>query len=452
MPMLPLPRLNTGGGPLPGGPPCRCIALAVGCFLYLLAAAEVGALQVGTPQANAHLGWTLGALQRGGATRAALQQQQRQQVLRPGVQTPAFAAPLTTLRSLLRRKRKEVETEEASDRDSMTAECSSNSSISSNSNSGSTSNSNSNGTNSNSLSEATAEEILESALGASLALASQQLEGIRRQLHSLLLQQVLQQKTSKQGSHSELPVTELSAAAVAAAAKKRLREGAGETTAAADGEPLQRAETKVDAFVDGEVRGMFQQQMQQQILLLLQSFLSRGAAAAEKSQEDRSKERTPEQQLDEAAAAVTEEFETMLQQCVPSPQVREKWGCGELRQLLQQQLHLHAKALRLQRSEQQQQAETLLRVVQQQQGLLQQLQQQLQQEHQPRPFAMGAAYRVPNTNLQISAASRQGRLQLNVTCVPDDSPAAASGVLGQQGFVRGIESFGNLGLSCSFSV
>ena len=177
------------------------------------------------------------------------------------------------------------------------------------------------------------------------------------------------------------------------------------------------------------------------------------AAAAAEGKGGRSSEgRSPEQQLEAAAAAVLQQFDSLLLQCIPSSQVRERWGCMELQQLLQQQLLLHAKGMRMQRSEQQQQAETLLRVVQHQQGLLQQLQQQLQQEQQPRPFSMGAAYRVPDTNLQIAAAARQGRLQLNLTCVPDDSPAAAAGVLGQQGFVRGVEGLGNLGISCSFSI
>ncbi|XP_026192946.1 putative uncharacterized protein DDB_G0271606 [Cyclospora cayetanensis] len=307
-------------------------------------------------------------------------------------------------------------------------------------------------------------EGLAAAVGAALLVASEQLDALRRQLHAWQLEQQQQ----LQQSHAEalpeelptqqLPVTELSANAVSAAAKKRLRDVAGKPPEIAE-DQLAHAEAGVEAFVDREVEGMFQQQMQHQILLLLQAFFSRGSAAdttgaaAASSEEGRgTSAATPEHRLEAAAVAVTQQFNALVQQCVPSPQVRERWRCSALQQLLQQQLLQQAQRMQQQRSEQQQQAETLLRVVQQQHGLVQQLQQQLQQEHQPRPFSLGAAYRVPDSNLQLSAAMRQGRLQVNVTCVPDDAPAAASGVLGQHGFVKGIEGLGNLGISCSFSV
>ncbi|OEH76874.1 apicoplast related protein [Cyclospora cayetanensis] len=177
----------------------------------------------------------------------------------------------------------------------------------------------------------------------------------------------------------QLPVTELSANAVSAAAKKRLRDVAGKPPEIAE-DQLAHAEAGVEAFVDREVEGMFQQQMQHQILLLLQAFFSRGSAAdttgaaAASSEEGRgTSAATPEHRLEAAAVAVTQQFNALVQQ-------------------------------------------------------------------------------VPDSNLQLSAAMRQGRLQVNVTCVPDDAPAAASGVLGQHGFVKGIEGLGNLGISCSFSV
>ncbi|CDJ45411.1 hypothetical protein, conserved [Eimeria tenella] len=437
------------------------------CCILLLAAAPQGApllLPRGSPPT--HLGGPLLGPQSRVLPSFAAQQQQQQQQQQRGLLPLAFAEPLGALRNLLRSKKKV-----GGDPGAPKAECSSKTASSS----GSSSSSSSDSSSSNSSTPAKASNPVEAAIGSALALAAEQMGRLRQQLNAVLLQQLqqlqqqqpLQQQQEglmaaeapgKKNRHQTLPITELAAAAVATAAKKRLRDivkgPAAAAAAAADEGVLQRAEGELEAYVDSEAKGLFQQQMQQQILLLLQPFASGAAAAAADSPEGSrsSKGADPEQQLAAAAAAATQEFGRLLQQCVPSAQVRERWGCRELQQLLQQQLLQHLKGLRLQRSEQQQQAETLLRVVQHQQGLLQQLQQQLQQEQQPRPFSMGAAYRVPDTNLQVAAAARHGKLQLNFTCVPDDSPAAAAGVLGQQGFVRGVEGLGNLGLSCSFSI
>ncbi|KAL8438841.1 hypothetical protein Efla_000759 [Eimeria flavescens] len=456
LPSGPPPPLRGGAALKPSaGPRCRW----VWSFLLLLCC-EGDALSLSASRpSSAHLGCSLLGLSSSyRQQQQQLQQQQQQQ--QQGARTPAFAAPLAAFKSLLRKRRDTQGSDLPHEETSSTDE--SDSSSSSNSSSSSTRSSSSG---SSGKENALLQEAVESAVGCAAALAAQQLEGLWHQLHALLLQKMLQQQTLKQeGAPSaeaegppallkspQLPVTELSAAAVAAAAKRRLREVLQKAAAAAaDEETLQQAEAKVEAFVDSEARGLFQQQMQQQILLLLQQVAAAAAAAPQGREEAAGS--SPEQQVEIAAAAAVQQFLQLLQQSVPTAKVRERWGAQELLQLLQQQLQQLVRSTRMQRSQQQQQAETLLRVVQQQQGLLQQLQQQLQQEQQPRPFAFGAAYRVPDTNLQIAAAARQGRLQLNVTCAPDDSPAAAAAILGQQGFVRGVEALGNLGISCSFSV
>lgn len=325
------------------------------------------------------------------------------------------------------------------------------------------------------------EDAIESAVAAASAEAVKRLDMLRRDLQRWFMEEVIKRQQSDLEGHDDrrelpssrkeawvlnsLPVTARTAqAAEEAVSSVFARNIAVARSLGATDAQISAAKTRVVELVDREIKSLYQLQMQQHILRLLYQFLRRLREEGQFPQSTPGGSKVEdsfswENAASAAAAVVVKEFGELMSASASTDDLRKKWGCMELEQLLQQQLEAHKQQQQQQhrqvgneRKQQQQQVQALIRVVQQQQSLLQQVQQQLQQEQQPRPFAMGAAYRVPDTNLQISAASRQGRLQLNVTCVPDDSPAAAAGVLGQQGFVRGIEAFGNLGLSCSFSV
>jgi hypothetical protein len=56
---------------------------------------------------------------------------------------------------------------------------------------------------------------------------------------------------------------------------------------------------------------------------------------------------------------------------------------------------------------------------------------------------VGAAYRPPDTNINLSGSYQQGRANLQVSMVPDEGAA----LLGQNGFTQGVGP-ANLGLSC----
>ena len=63
------------------------------------------------------------------------------------------------------------------------------------------------------------------------------------------------------------------------------------------------------------------------------------------------------------------------------------------------------------------------------------------------PWNVGVAYRVPDTNINLSVGHQQGRTNFQLSCVPDDSAA----LLGPNGFTRGVGP-GNLGVSVNLSV
>lgn len=50
------------------------------------------------------------------------------------------------------------------------------------------------------------------------------------------------------------------------------------------------------------------------------------------------------------------------------------------------------------------------------------------------PWNLGLAYRIPDTNINLSAGHQQGRTNIQLSCVPDES----AGMLGHNGFTRGV--------------
>ena len=58
------------------------------------------------------------------------------------------------------------------------------------------------------------------------------------------------------------------------------------------------------------------------------------------------------------------------------------------------------------------------------------------------PVSLGLAYRLPDSNVNVSASHQRGRTNVQLSCLPDDSAP----LLGPQGFVRGVGA-GNLGIS-----
>lgn len=62
-------------------------------------------------------------------------------------------------------------------------------------------------------------------------------------------------------------------------------------------------------------------------------------------------------------------------------------------------------------------------------------------------FSIGAAYRPPDTNVNVSLGYRQGRTSLQVSMVPDES----ANLLGPSGFTDGVDP-GNVGLSFSLNI
>lgn len=92
-----------------------------------------------------------------------------------------------------------------------------------------------------------------------------------------------------------------------------------------------------------------------------------------------------------------------------------------------------------------QQQSTAMQFLQHQQQMIQQLQMQLY--GQASPWNLGVAYRVPDTNFNLQGSYQQGRVNLQLSCVPDEYAP----MLGPNGFTNGVGP-GNLGLSLNLSV
>jgi len=98
--------------------------------------------------------------------------------------------------------------------------------------------------------------------------------------------------------------------------------------------------------------------------------------------------------------------------------------------------------VKLQAAKQTQQAMQYLQMQQQQ---LQAIQQQVQGASSP--WNIGAAYRLPDSNINLSCTYQQGRGNVQISCVPDE----AVSLLGPNGFVNGVTP-GNLGLSFNINI
>lgn len=98
--------------------------------------------------------------------------------------------------------------------------------------------------------------------------------------------------------------------------------------------------------------------------------------------------------------------------------------------------------VKLQAAKQTQQAVQYLQMQQQQ---LQAIQQQVQGASSP--WNIGAAYRIPDSNINLSCTYQQGRGNIQLSCVPDE----AIQLLGPNGFVNGVTP-GNLGLSFNINI
>ncbi|SCN59019.1 peripheral plastid protein 1, putative [Plasmodium chabaudi adami] len=95
--------------------------------------------------------------------------------------------------------------------------------------------------------------------------------------------------------------------------------------------------------------------------------------------------------------------------------------------------------------------ENILRVIDNQQKQIEVLQEQLESSidggnGKYSPFYCSIAYRIPDTNLNISTQYLKKKFNIKLNCIPDDSMH----LLGSYGFVKALP-FGNLGLSLSLN-
>ncbi|PHJ25954.1 transmembrane protein [Cystoisospora suis] len=219
------------------------------------------------------------------------------------------------------------------------------------------------------------------------------------------------------------------------------------------------AEVRLTAFVDAALRSIFQEQMTSLLFYILEHRAGGGhsAASGRGSRQWQRLSASHQEGTSSNDTALIAAFDSLSRRAVPDARLRRLWGVEELRELLKAQLgHLERweKTQQLRELHHQDQHNSLIQVLQRQQLQLEQMQQYVQQEKQPASMSFGAAYRVPDSNLQVAAAAKQGKLYVNVSCLPDEaaSAGAGGGILGQQGFVKGVEAAGNLGISLSFGV
>jgi hypothetical protein len=98
--------------------------------------------------------------------------------------------------------------------------------------------------------------------------------------------------------------------------------------------------------------------------------------------------------------------------------------------------------VKLQASKQNAQAMQYLQIQSQQMQAIQQ-----QVSGASSPWNIGAAYRVPDSNINLSCNYQQGKGNIVVSCVPDESVP----LLGPNGFTNGVTP-GNIGLSFNINV
>lgn len=157
------------------------------------------------------------------------------------------------------------------------------------------------------------------------------------------------------------------------------------------------------------------------------------------------------------ALGVTEgtEFESMIQaddfyrkEAEEATRQNPDWSYGKESQNLKSSLLEIANKskkiadVKLQASKQNSQAMQYLQMQSQQ---LQAIQQQV--SGQSSPWNVGAAYRVPDSNINLSCTYQQGKGNIQVSCVPDESVP----LLGPNGFTNGVTP-GNIGVSFNINI
>jgi len=98
--------------------------------------------------------------------------------------------------------------------------------------------------------------------------------------------------------------------------------------------------------------------------------------------------------------------------------------------------------IKLQSQKQQQQSMQYLQMQQQQ---IQAIQQQMTGQNSP--WNIGLAYRIPDTTINVQGSYQQGKGNVQISCVPDESLS----LLGPNGFVQGVTS-GNVGISFNINI
>lgn len=171
-----------------------------------------------------------------------------------------------------------------------------------------------------------------------------------------------------------------------------------------------------------------------QLNLLRDKALTRYKSAAKAS------ESSDYQSMVSADAFFTKEAEASTRQGADWDYATERAGLqatmNELAQRSRRLVDVQLKAA--------QQQSSYMQLFQMYQQQIQQLQQA--QYGQPSPWNVGLAYRVPDTNINLSGAYQQGRTNVQLSCVPDDSAP----LLGPNGFTRGVGP-GNLGVSVNMN-
>lgn len=145
--------------------------------------------------------------------------------------------------------------------------------------------------------------------------------------------------------------------------------------------------------------------------------------------------------LADAMASAEAGFARAAKGCVPA---RSSWGFKAERASLvsvMEVIKVQAKKASQAKQTAQQQINTAMNYLQLQSQQMQQIQQQYA-GGQGGKWSVGAAYRPPETNINLSGTYQQGRANLQLSMVPDEGAA----LLGPNGFTNGVGP-ANLGLS-----
>mmetsp|Transcript_17271 Transcript_17271/g.50362 ORF Transcript_17271/g.50362 Transcript_17271/m.50362 type:complete len:302 (-) Transcript_17271:171-1076(-) len=188
---------------------------------------------------------------------------------------------------------------------------------------------------------------------------------------------------------------------------------------------------ELEKSLDAPLRVLYMKQL----LLLRDKALKRYKSAAKNSESS-----------DYEAMVAADQF--FNEEAEASTRRASDWDFSKERASLQSTMNEIARAkkrltdTRLQAAKSQQE---IMRLLQVQHNQIQQL--QAAAYGTASPWNLGVAYRIPDTNINLSAGHQQGRTNVQLSCVPDESAA----LLGPNGFTRGVGP-GNLGVSLSLTV